>query len=396
MCAEALIINYSARVYYPTQRNDDLNEVYILLQNTANRGISGALVAVLALTAAGSVSANDSYADEETEVLEAQIKSSAEAYNAAVARQAELEDEISELDSRIAAIGAALPDQQARADESARALYKYEYDTSSMLLNLLDSSSITDMLATLDSYNWIIEYNNQEISDAVQMQQELQDSRDRLESSKADADEAASVAYNSLLEAQAAREQAAARAAAMQAAEQQAKQAEITQFAEAILDSPTATEEEKEQAAATVAAAQEAEEEASEAVSSDNVGWADERTTFINEWGARIDSYLAGTAMEGCGNAYAAAAWDNGVDPRWAPAISYVESGVGAACFRSHNAWGYGSSGFSSWEEGINTVVASLGSSLYGGYLTREAASTYCPTSPEDWYNTCAEQMAMI
>ena len=112
---------------------------------------------------------------------------------AAVARQAELEDEISELDSRIAAIGAALPDQQARADESARALYKYEYDTSSMLLNLLDSSSITDMLATLDSYNWIIEYNNQEISDAVQMQQELQDSRDRLESSKADADEAASI-----------------------------------------------------------------------------------------------------------------------------------------------------------------------------------------------------------
>lgn len=78
------------------------------------------------------------------------------------------------------------------------------------------------------------------------------------------------------------------------------------------------------------------------------------------------------------------------------PAISYVESSKGAVCFRSHNAWGYGSYSFGSWEEGINRVVSALGGSLYGGYLTREAAATYCPSNPGHWYNSCAEQMAQI
>ena len=351
-----------------------------MLQNAFNRRVYCALTLTAALTFVGA-GASVSHADEEMDALEAQVKSSAETYNAAVARQAELDSNIADLDARIAEIELVLPAQKLRSDDCARALYKYEYDSSSMLMTLLDSTSITDMLAVLDSYNWILEYNTEQINTTVQMQQELQSSREQLASDKADADEAAATAYSSLQQAQSAREQAAARAAAAQAAEQKAAQ-------EKIAASGGSAEE--------VAAAAEAETSTGETVSSSNVGWDSDKAAFVNEWAPRIDAYLSGSPMEGTGKYYAAAAWDNGVDPRWAPAISYVESSVGAVCFRSYNAWGYGSKSFSSWEEGINTVVGALGGSLYGGYLTREAAATYCPPNSENWYSTCAEQMAMI
>ena len=104
----------------------------------------------------------------------------------------------------------------------------------------------------------------------------------------------------------------------------------------------------------------------------------------------------SGSPTAGTGKYYAEAAWNNGVDPRWAPAISMIESTKGAACFRSHNAWGFGSSGYSSWQEGINAVVSTLGSSMYGGYLTRDAAAKYCPPTADEWYSNVSAQMAIV
>lgn len=314
-----------------------------------------------------------SLADEDAEQLEEQVKSSAEAYNTAIMRQEELNAEIAELDERIAELEEKLPGQRERSDESIRALYKYEYDTSSVLMMMLESASITDMLAIVDSYNWIIEYNTSEIRNTIQMEAELEAARTSLASDKESVEQAANDALTSLQEAQAARERMAARAEAIQIAEQQA------------LDSSSASEEEKQAASS-----------ASSSASASNVGWSADKSQFVNQWAPRIDSYLAGSPTAGTGTCYAAAAWDNGVDPRWAPAISYIESSKGAACFRSHNAWGYGSYGFGSWEEGINRIVSALGSPMYGGYLTREAAAIYCPPNADHWYNTCAEQMAMI
>lgn len=350
-----------------------------MLQGACNRSIALTLTIALVFTSLATVPF--SYADEEADSLEAQVKSSADAYNSAVARQEELASEITQLDSRIDDLEAKIPQQQKRSDESARALYKYEYDSSSVLMMLLESSSVTDMLAVLDSYTWVLEYNAAEIRASNAMQNELQESRQTLESDKAGADEAASEAYSSLQAAQNAREQAAQRAAQAQAEEQRAQEATIA--------ASGGSEEEK--AAATQSAAQ-----ANTTASSSNVGWSSDKTAFVNEWAPRIDAYLSGSPTAGTGTYYASAAWDNGVDPRWAPAISYVESSLGAVCFRSHNAWGYGGSGYSSWEEGINAVVSSLGGSLYGGYLTRSAAATYCPTNPDGWYSECAAQMAQI
>lgn len=353
-----------------------------MLQHALNRGIVTALTLLLALmiALAGGGFVQTSLADEEAEELEAQVKSSADAYNDAISRQEELASEIAQLDARIAELEAKLPAQRERSDESVRALYKYEYDSSSVLMMLLESTSVTDMLAIVDSYNWIIDYNTAEIQSAVQMESELKNAKQKLESDKAGADQAAQDALTSLQQAREARERVAARAAAAQAAEQQASQY--------VLNSSSASAEEKQVASAASNAASSA--------SASHVGWSADKSEFVDSWAPRIDAYLSGSPMAGTGEYYAAAAWDNGVDPRWAPAISYVESSKGAVCYRSHNAWGYGGISFGSWEEGINRVVAALGGSLYGGYLTREAAATYCPTGPDHWYNTCAAQMALI
>lgn len=336
------------------------------------------LVLACAISATGFVQTSD--ADEEAAQLESQVRQSAQAYNDAISRQEQLSQEISTLDARIKELEAKLPAQRERSDESIRALYKYEYDSSSILMMLLESSSVTDMLAIIDSYNWIIEYNTAEIASTIEMQAELASAKQSLESNRASAQQAASDALTSLQEAQAARERMAARAAAAQAAEQQA--------AQSVLSSSASSEAEKQSASATSSAAS--------TTSASNVGWSADKSQFVNQWAPRIDAYLAGSPMAGTGKYYAAAAWDNGVDPRWAPAISYVESSRGAACYRSHNAWGYGGYSFGSWEEGINRIVAALGSSMYGGYLTREAASIYCPSNTDHWYNSCAEQMARI
>lgn len=174
-----------------------------MLQHALNRGIilalSSLLALVICLASGGFV--QTSLADEEAEALEAQVKSSADAYNDAISRQEELTAEIATLDARIAELEAKLPAQRERSDESIRALYKYEYDSSSVLMMLLESTSVTDMLAIVDSYNWIIEYNTTEIQSAIQMESELKNAREKLANDKANVDKAAQDALDSLQQA---------------------------------------------------------------------------------------------------------------------------------------------------------------------------------------------------
>lgn len=338
---------------------------------------------------------------DELSDLEALVKESAATYNSAVARQEELAAEIEELDGKIDELEKLLPKQQERSDTSYRALYKYSQDTSSMVSLVLGSESLSDMLALVDAYQWVIDYNVGEIEKTTKMRTDLEESRSKVEDDKKEADAQAAAAEASLTEAKQAREAAQQRALEAQRAEEEARKAEAAQKqqeAAAKVESAS-TEEEKLQAKAEQKQVEEEVQEAEEAesaASSGNVDWDSDKTAFVNKWAPRIDAYLEGSPTAGTGKYYAAAAWDNGVDPRWAPAISLVESGKGEACFASHNAWGYGGVGFGSWQEGIEEVVSSLGSSLYGGYLTKEAAKTYCPPTWQQWYNECAEQMAMI
>ena len=125
------------------------------------------------------------------------------------------------------------------------------------------------------------------------------------------------------------------------------------------------------------------------------VNWTVGKAAFVAEWTARIDAYLAGSALDGYGYAFAEAAWDNGVDPRWSPAISSTESGKGANCFKSCNAWGWGVTGWSDWDTAIRAHVAGLADG-YGYSITTSAARAYCPPTYMDWYNKTLGQMALI
>ena len=116
---------------------------------------------------------------------------------------------------------------------------------------------------------------------------------------------------------------------------------------------------------------------------------------FVSEWTERIDAYLEGSPLAGYGETFAEAAWAYDVDPRWSPAISCIESSKGAVCFRSHNAWGWGSASWGSWEEAIWAHVQGLAEG-YGSTNSLDAAARYCPPSYESWYASVQSEMDRI
>ena len=126
-----------------------------------------------------------------------------------------------------------------------------------------------------------------------------------------------------------------------------------------------------------------------------SVDWSVGKKDFVAEWAARIDKYLKGTPLAGYGEVFAEAAWENGVDPRWSPAISNTESGNGTHCFLPYNAWGWGDDSWPDWETAIRAHVAGLAKG-YGYSVTFEAAQKYCPPNCVHWYNNTTSQMALI
>lgn len=125
------------------------------------------------------------------------------------------------------------------------------------------------------------------------------------------------------------------------------------------------------------------------------VDWSVGKVAFIEEWTDRIDAYLASTPLAGYGSVFAEAAWNNGIDPRWSPAISNTESGNGAHCFLPHNAWGWGDDAWPDWETAINAHVSGL-AEVYGYSVTYAAAQKYCPPNSVHWYNNTLSQMGLI
>ena len=142
--------------------------------------------------------------------------------------------------------------------------------------------------------------------------------------------------------------------------------------------------------------AQAATEAAASALASlSDVDWSVGEEAFVAEWTARINAFLAGSPLAGYGSVFAQAAWDNGVDPRWSPAIANTESSKGSYCFLPYNAWGWGESSWSNWEEAIYAHVAGL-SENYGYSLTYSAAKRYCPPNYDSWFNSTLSAMKSI
>lgn len=355
---------------------------------TAAAAIAGA-IAVASVFAIGPVTA---FADEVSN-LQKLVEQTAKEYEEATFRVEELDARILENEKEIATIEGELPSIKEHAGNSACTLYKLNRDGSFPLNLLLSGNSMGSFITSFDYLDAINSHNIAAIERLASAQNELQQRQERLQSDLESAREEQEKADAALKDAQAARQKAEEEAierARKQAEEEAAALAEAERKARRLasggVDSGNA---QRPQAQGDRI------EGLSTGVAEGDVDWSADKKAFVNEWTARIDAYLAGSPLAGQGTIFASAAWDNGVDPRWSPAISCVESTKGAFCFLPCNAWGWGNYSFGSWEEAITGHVAYL-ADMYGSTITPEAASIYCPPNASFWYNRCIEEMMLI
>ena len=124
--------------------------------------------------------------------------------------------------------------------------------------------------------------------------------------------------------------------------------------------------------------------------------YAKQHKKYVETWTKRIDNYLKGSKTAKCGKFYAEAAWKYGIDPRWAVAISCVESGKGAAYIKgTYNIWGWGCGKIklgNSWESAIDNYTKQLKAG-YGERLTYAAANKYCGSY---WYGLVSKELSKV
>lgn len=104
----------------------------------------------------------------------------------------------------------------------------------------------------------------------------------------------------------------------------------------------------------------------------------------------KIETYLkvnrGNAPLAGYADKFVEVANKYNLDYRLLPAISVMESSGGKVLFRPYNAWGWGKKGFSSFEEGIETVGKGLSGYYARGKDTVEKiAPTYCPPNSTNW-----------
>lgn len=346
-----------------------------------------------------------------------EVERTAAEYEQAVANVDEASRKLDENRARIAELEEAIPAQESRSGAAAREQYKLQQQGSGVIDLLLSADSFYDFIVSFEYVNRISEANLAEMNRLTEMKAELDEAQSALKLAKREADANVEAAGSALAAAQEARAEAQRRA--QEEAQRQAEAAAAAAAAEAAAQAEAhAAEEEEpdtqsdenqdveaEPGAASAASADEdadgaepegaGEDTAATAPSNDGADWSADQAAFVDEWAARIDAYLAGSPMAGQGRTFAVAAWAYGVDPRWSPAIACIESSKGAACFNPHNAWGWGSSSWGSWEEAIDEHVRGLARG-YGYTISIEAAQKYCPPNWQKWYENTSAQMNLI
>lgn len=346
-------------------------------------GISTAFLALFLAFACGATAAlaEDIDTDPSADAFQQEVERTSAAYDEAKAAAEGAAAALEENSQKIAELEKQIPLQEERSSEAACELYKLQRQPADLINLLLDTDNFFDFLTGLDYIDRITAANKAEIERLNEMKAELDETQRGLEQAKREADAQEAEAERALAAAQEARLEAQrkAREAEQQAAEAAAAARIATQDA----TSPQST----------VEAAQE--DTSATATSSDDADWSTDEDVFVSSWTERINAYLAGSPLAGQGRAFAQAAWDYGVDPRWSPAIAYTESSLGAHCFLPHNAWGWGSVSWSSWEEAIDAHVRGLARG-YGYTISMGSAKKYCPPNYQHWYDTTLAQMNAI
>ena len=350
-------------------------------------GLAGAIAGATALPASA-------LADTAAELQSAQqaVQESNRAYEEAAARVDELQEQIDANQEHIDELEEQLPELQERANDSIRSLYKMQQGSGSLIELLLSADDFFDLVSTIQYLDVIQSRNSSAVDELVELTDELALTQANLSAQMSVAEEEQERAAQALSEAQDARDRLEAQIAAQAAAEEAARRAAI----EAAQRAAQAAEQTPgEDATFTNESGTQAPIEVPETTDPDIVIPESDQEKFVAEWAPRIDAYLAGSPLAGQGTTFAEAAWQYGCDPRFSPAISMVESSQGRHCFLPYNAWGWGSSSWSSWEEAIWAHVAGLASG-YGGQLTYAGAQKYCPPNADEWYASVLANMQSI
>lgn len=356
--------------------------------------------------------------DGEVSAAQQAVEDSAKAYEDATAKLKDLDNRVKENTAKLKEIQEALPAQRDASAAALREQYKLDAQGFSLLDLILGAENLGDFIRNYDYFDHLQQKNLAEINRLTELSAELEKTQESLKADRAEAAKVQESAAQALEQAKAAR--AAAQEAARKAAEEEAaaEAAEEEAAAEAAAaaaakDEPAAddsksgsgsisgnvSDKKKSDDSADKQDGKKTSPKKSEpkltGPSADGADWSADKKAFVNEWSGRIDSYLSGSPLAGQGKTFAEAAWNYGVDPRWSPAISCIESGKGETCFLPHNAWGWGSASWGSWKEAINDHVAGL-ARIYGYTISKEGAKMYCPPNWKNWYNNVSSEMNRI
>lgn len=296
------------------------------------------------------------------------VEDSAAALDKAAKNLDALQEQIAQNEARIAELEEKLPEAQDKASRAMREMYKHSKSSNPLMSFVLNTQSLDSLISGMKYMDQVNDANVDAVRELSDMQTELEAEKTKLNAAKVQAESEKQSAQDALEQAQQLREAAQAQADAEAAADAAAL----------------------EQEAASNGASGPV-----EAPSNGAVNWDTDQASFIAEWTGRIDAYLAGSPLDGQGVTFATAAWQYGVDPRFSPAISNTESSKGRHCFLPHNAWGWGSSSWGSWEEAINDHVAGLARG-YGYTISVAGAKKYCPPNWFNWYNNTLSEMNRI
>lgn len=309
----------------------------------------------LALLVATTFPVNAHAATSNTEgtlsTLQRRIEETGAAYSAAKQKVADIQAEMKANNDRISELSRQLPDARSKAALAISSSYKIRSNGPGLLDLVLSASDFNSLLSTVKYLNAIESHNTDQANHLVTLANELKQTQEELARQSEEATQEEASASAALAQAQEARNEAQRKAIE-----------ENTRSGGGALDP---------------------------------INWDTDKVDFVASWAPRINSYLSGSPMAGCGTAYAAAAWDYGVDPRWSPAISNTESSKGVHCFLPHNAWGWGNSSWPDWESAIKDHVRGL-ATTYGSTISMEAARKYCPPNAQHWYDATLAQMNMI
>lgn len=326
--------------------------------------------------------------------LMAEVREKVRAYNEASERVGDLEARIFKGEAAIADIEGQLPAKRQLAARSVKSLYKMSQDDAGLVGLILCSEDFESFVANLQYLDAVTAYNDEQVADLAQAQSDLQTAQATLEVQRQQAEDERRAADEALSAAQDAAAQAQ-RAADEARAEEQARAAAAAALGGGSLSQASSPDE-------AIATTDGLLRQAGLSPAGDDAPEGEDRDAFVGRWAPRLDAYLAGRPLAGQGAAFAGAAWDAGIDPRWSAAESMLESGAGAACFAPYNAYGWlARGGFSSWEEGIREHATYL-RGTYGTSPTPAAAALYLVGDPaalaesSEYYQSLLAEVAKI